>query len=53
MDTEFGGIKIVKSQVEGIGRSKVLVIKESVAKFVIAMEERNLGLPIEKKGKGN
>ena len=29
------------------------MITESVTEFVIAVEERNLGLPVEKKGKGN
>lgn len=53
MDTEFGGVKIVKSEVEEIRRGNVLVITASVTEFVIAVEERNLGLPVEKKGKGN
>lgn len=53
MDTEFGGVTNVKSEVEEIRRGKVLVINESVTKFVIEVEERTLGLPVEKKVKGN
>lgn len=43
----------MKSEVEEIRRGKVLVINESVTKFVIEVEERTLGLPVEKKVKGN